>query len=148
MADNVAAENPDRTCCGCDSHRCPHMAEDHLEDTLASLRLTRWSSDVPRADRPAERRAPRADDRDRLSQEHERSDTADVLVVRLAGIAGGIAALELATAACRDPRHAVIDRSSGRNALWQAGIIYRNPEDIPSVSGRDPGARVRGTGQG
>jgi quinolinate synthase len=47
MGDNVAAANPDREMLRLCRVRCPHMNEITMEDTLASLRLTRYVIDVP-----------------------------------------------------------------------------------------------------
>lgn len=47
MGDNIAAENPDREMVRLCSVRCPHMNEITLEDTLASLRETRYVVEVP-----------------------------------------------------------------------------------------------------
>ncbi|HOT97033.1 MAG TPA: quinolinate synthase NadA [bacterium] len=47
MGDNIAAENPDRELLRLCSVRCPHMAEITLEDTLESLRQTRYVVEVP-----------------------------------------------------------------------------------------------------
>jgi quinolinate synthase len=47
MGDNVAAANPDKEMLRLCSVRCPHMAEITLEDTLASLRETRFVVEVP-----------------------------------------------------------------------------------------------------
>lgn len=47
MGDNIAAENPDRELLRLCSVRCPHMAEITLEDTLESLRQTRYVIEVP-----------------------------------------------------------------------------------------------------
>ncbi len=47
MGDNVAAANPGKEMLRLCSVRCPHMAEITLEDTLASLRETRYVVDVP-----------------------------------------------------------------------------------------------------
>ena len=44
--DNIAAENPEREMLRLCSHRCPHMQEITLEDTLASLRETRYVVDL------------------------------------------------------------------------------------------------------
>jgi quinolinate synthase len=42
MGDNIAAENPQKEMLRLCSHRCPHMQEITLEDTLASLKETRY----------------------------------------------------------------------------------------------------------
>jgi quinolinate synthase len=47
MGDNIAAANPDKDLLRLCSHRCPHMGEITLEDTLASLRLDRYQIEVP-----------------------------------------------------------------------------------------------------
>ena len=47
MGDNIAAENPDRELLRLCTVRCPHMAEITLEDTLESLRQTRYVVEVP-----------------------------------------------------------------------------------------------------
>ena len=47
MADNIAAENPDKEMIRICSLRCPHMNEITLEDTLKSLQLNRYAIDVP-----------------------------------------------------------------------------------------------------
>ncbi|MFN7964997.1 MAG: quinolinate synthase NadA [Acidobacteriota bacterium] len=47
MGDNVAAENPDKEMLRLCSHRCPHMAEITLEDTLAALMHNRTVIEVP-----------------------------------------------------------------------------------------------------
>jgi quinolinate synthase len=46
MGDNIAGENPDKEMLRLCSHRCPHMQEITLEDTLASLRETRYVVDL------------------------------------------------------------------------------------------------------
>jgi quinolinate synthase len=60
MGDNIAAENPDKELLRLCSHRCPHMGEITLEDTLASLRLDRYLIEVPE---PIRLRAARAVER-------------------------------------------------------------------------------------
>ena len=47
MGDNIAASNPDKELLRLCSHRCPHMNEITLEDTLAALRENRYEIDVP-----------------------------------------------------------------------------------------------------
>ncbi len=47
MADNIIASNPGREILRLCSHRCPHMAQITLEDTLASLELMRYEVQVP-----------------------------------------------------------------------------------------------------
>ena len=47
MGDNIAAANPDKELLRLCSHRCPHMSEITLEDTLAALRLDRYEIEVP-----------------------------------------------------------------------------------------------------
>ena len=47
MGDNVAAANPDKEMLRLCSHRCPHMAQITLEDTLASLQELRYEVTVP-----------------------------------------------------------------------------------------------------
>ena len=47
MGDNIAAANPDKEMLRLCSHRCPHMNEITLEDTLASLRHMRYQIEVP-----------------------------------------------------------------------------------------------------
>lgn len=47
MADNVAAELPNRDVLRLCSVRCPHMAEITLEDTLAALQFDRYKVEVP-----------------------------------------------------------------------------------------------------
>jgi quinolinate synthase len=47
MGDNIAAANPEKELLRLCSHRCPHMNEITLEDTLASLRFDRYEIDVP-----------------------------------------------------------------------------------------------------
>lgn len=47
MADNIAAENPDKEMVRICSLRCPHMNEITLEDTLNSLKLNRYVIEVP-----------------------------------------------------------------------------------------------------
>lgn len=47
MGDNIAAENPDKEMIRICSIRCPHMNEITLEDTLNSLKLTRYVVEVP-----------------------------------------------------------------------------------------------------
>jgi quinolinate synthase len=47
MADNIVAANPEKEMLRICSVRCPHMNEITLEDTLESLRLTRYVVDVP-----------------------------------------------------------------------------------------------------
>jgi quinolinate synthase len=49
MGDNIAAASPDKELLRLCSHRCPHMGEITLEDTVASLRLDRYVIDVPEA---------------------------------------------------------------------------------------------------
>jgi quinolinate synthase len=46
MADNIAAENPDKEMLRLCSVRCPHMNEITLEDTLKSLQLTQYVVNV------------------------------------------------------------------------------------------------------
>jgi quinolinate synthase len=47
MADNIIAENPDKDILRLCSHRCPHMAQITLEDTLAALEEERFEVTVP-----------------------------------------------------------------------------------------------------
>ncbi len=47
MGDNIAAENPEKEMVRICSLRCPHMNEITLEDTLNSLKLTRYVIEVP-----------------------------------------------------------------------------------------------------
>jgi quinolinate synthase len=47
MADNIIAENPDKTLLRLCSHRCPHMAQITLEDTLSCLQELRYEVTVP-----------------------------------------------------------------------------------------------------
>jgi quinolinate synthase len=47
MGDNIAAANPDKELLRLCSHRCPHMNEITLEDTLAALRFDRYEIEVP-----------------------------------------------------------------------------------------------------
>jgi quinolinate synthase len=47
MGDNIAAASPDKELLRLCSHRCPHMGEITLEDTLAALRLDRYVIEVP-----------------------------------------------------------------------------------------------------
>ena len=47
MGDNIIAENPEKEILRLCSHRCPHMAEITLEDTLKSLQLNRYQIEVP-----------------------------------------------------------------------------------------------------
>ncbi len=47
MADNIIAENPAKEMLRLCSHRCPHMAQITLEDTLASLQELRYEVTVP-----------------------------------------------------------------------------------------------------
>jgi quinolinate synthase len=47
MGDNIAASNPHKDMLRLCSHRCPHMKQITLEDTLASLQLGRYVVDVP-----------------------------------------------------------------------------------------------------
>jgi len=60
MGDNIVAANPDKDMLRLCSVRCPHMNEITLEDTLASLKLTRYVIDVPE---PIRVRAARAVER-------------------------------------------------------------------------------------
>lgn len=46
MADNIAAENPDKEMLGLCSVRCPHMNEITLEDTLKALREDVWQIEL------------------------------------------------------------------------------------------------------
>jgi quinolinate synthase len=57
MGDNVAAANPHKELLRLCSHRCPHMAEITLEDTLEALLHERWQVEVPE---PVRSRAARA----------------------------------------------------------------------------------------
>jgi quinolinate synthase len=47
MADNIIAENPDKEILRLCSHRCPHMAEITLEETLKSLQYDQHKIDIP-----------------------------------------------------------------------------------------------------
>lgn len=47
MADNIVAENPGKEMLRLCSHRCPHMAQITLEDTLAALEQNRYEVTVP-----------------------------------------------------------------------------------------------------
>ncbi len=47
MADNIIAESPGKDLLRLCSHRCPHMAQITLEDTLAALQLNQYEVDVP-----------------------------------------------------------------------------------------------------
>ncbi len=49
MADNIVAENPGKDLLRLCSHRCPHMAQITLEDTLAALEQMRYEVNVPEA---------------------------------------------------------------------------------------------------
>jgi len=60
MGDNIVAANPGKDMLRLCSVRCPHMNEITLEDTLASLQLTRYVIDVPE---PIRLRAARAVER-------------------------------------------------------------------------------------
>jgi len=60
MGDNITAANPDKEMLRLCSVRCPHMNEITLEDTLASLKETRYVIDVPE---PIRVRAARAVER-------------------------------------------------------------------------------------
>ena len=60
MGDNIVAANPGKDMLRLCSVRCPHMNEITLEDTLASLKLTRYVIDVPE---PIRARAARAVER-------------------------------------------------------------------------------------
>jgi len=48
MGDNIAAENPDKEMLRLCSHRCPHMAQITLEDTLASLEKIQYKIELPK----------------------------------------------------------------------------------------------------
>jgi quinolinate synthase len=60
MGDNIVAANPGKDMLRLCSVRCPHMNEITLEDTLASLKLTRYVIEVPE---PIRVRAARAVER-------------------------------------------------------------------------------------
>jgi quinolinate synthase len=47
MGDNIAAANPAKEMLRLCSHRCPHMNEITMEDTLESLRQLRYVVEVP-----------------------------------------------------------------------------------------------------
>ena len=47
MGDNIAAENPDKEMLRLCSHRCPHMNQITLEDTLESLRKLQYQVHLP-----------------------------------------------------------------------------------------------------
>ncbi len=47
MADNIAAENPEKEMIRLCSVRCPHMKEITLEETLKSLQMTQYVVEVP-----------------------------------------------------------------------------------------------------
>ncbi|WP_456409067.1 quinolinate synthase NadA [Caldithrix abyssi] len=47
MGDNIMAAHPEKEMLRLCTHRCPHMAEITLEDTLQSLKLTRYVIEVP-----------------------------------------------------------------------------------------------------
>ena len=47
MADNIIAENPEKEVLRMCSHRCPHMAQITLEDTLAALEKMQYEVSVP-----------------------------------------------------------------------------------------------------
>jgi len=47
MGDNIAAASPDKEMLRLCSHRCPHMNEITLEDTLAALKHDRYRIEVP-----------------------------------------------------------------------------------------------------
>ncbi len=47
MGDNIAAENPDKEMLRLCSHRCPHMAQITLEDTLAALQNIQYKIELP-----------------------------------------------------------------------------------------------------
>jgi quinolinate synthase len=49
MADNIIAENPGKELLRLCSHRCPHMAQITLEDTLSALKLNQYEVSVPEA---------------------------------------------------------------------------------------------------
>jgi quinolinate synthase len=57
MADNIAADNPDKEFVGMCSVRCPHMNEITLEDTLDALRNLRQEITVPEDIRVKARRS-------------------------------------------------------------------------------------------
>lgn len=47
MGDNIAAENPDKEMLRLCSHRCPHMAQITLEDTLLALQKIQYKVELP-----------------------------------------------------------------------------------------------------
>lgn len=47
MGDNIAAENPDKEMLRLCSHRCPHMAQITLEDTLMALEKIQYKIELP-----------------------------------------------------------------------------------------------------
>lgn len=47
MADNIIAETPESEMLRMCSHRCPHMAQITLEDTVACLRYMQYPIEVP-----------------------------------------------------------------------------------------------------
>ena len=47
MGDNIAAENPEKEMLRLCSHRCPHMAQITLEDTLAALEKIQYKIELP-----------------------------------------------------------------------------------------------------
>lgn len=47
MGDNIAAENPEKEMLRLCSHRCPHMAQITLEDTLESLEKIQYKIELP-----------------------------------------------------------------------------------------------------
>ena len=47
MGDNIAAENPEKEMLRLCSHRCPHMAQITLEDTLAALEKVQYKIQLP-----------------------------------------------------------------------------------------------------
>ncbi|UCH85554.1 MAG: quinolinate synthase NadA [Candidatus Latescibacterota bacterium] len=57
MGDNIVAENPEKDMLRLCSHRCPHMGQITLEQTLDSLRNNQYEVDVPEAIRVRAKRA-------------------------------------------------------------------------------------------
>jgi quinolinate synthase len=57
MGDNIVAENPEKEMLRLCSHRCPHMGQITLEQTLDSLRYNQYEVDVPEEIRVRAKRA-------------------------------------------------------------------------------------------
>ena len=101
MADNVAAENPDKEMLRLCSVRCPHMNQITLQDTLESLLQNRYVVDVPEEIRLKAKRGGGPDAGDPLTSSPGLSPGTPILLTGGAGFIGSHLAERLVGAGTR-----------------------------------------------